>query len=270
MSVYHKDRAEWLYQAAASMLTQTFLPSQFVLVEDGPLNTELEETVAKIARSCSGRIRFDVVKIPVNGGLGPALNEGLSHCICDLVARMDADDLSLPDRCALQAVYMSEHPGCGAVSGTLLEFEGDVPADISACIRKNVPLTPEDVRKYAPDRNPMNHPCVMFRKSAVEKAGGYQRVPYFEDYDLWLRMIFDYRMELANLSEPLLLMRTDGMYERRGGIRYAGYIREFRKSMYKRGYIGFGKYLITTLLRMVVSIVPASIRKSFYRKALRK
>lgn len=270
MSVYHKDRPDWLYQAARSMLGQSYRPAQFVLVEDGPLTDELERTVASISEECGEDICFNLVKIPQNGGLGPALQEGLKHCSCDLVARMDADDVSLPDRCFLQVSYMSEHKECAALSGTLLEFEGEVPDDFDTCVKKAVPLTGEEIGAYAPERNPMNHPCVMFRKSMVERAGGYQSVPYFEDYDLWLRMIFDQGMNLANLPNPLLLMRTDGMYERRGGKKYAGCILSFRRKMFQKGYIRLGKHLFVTGSRVAVSLLPGSVRKNIYRKALRK
>ena len=269
MSVYYKDKPEWLKQAAQSMLRQSFKPSQFVLVQDGPLPEELEQAVEETAGSCGKDIRFDIVRLPVNGGLGPALNEGLKHCIYDLVARMDADDVSLPDRCMLQAVYMTEHPLCAALSGILLEFEGEIPGNHEACIKKRVPLTAREIRKYAVVRNPVNHPCVMFRKSCVEKAGGYRSVPYFEDYDLWLRMIFDCGMELSNLPEPLLFMRTDGMYERRGGIKYAGYILSFRRKMREKGYVSFRKNLFVTCSRVAVSLLPGSVRRAVYRKMLR-
>lgn len=269
MSVYRKDKPEWLKQAAESMLRQSFMPSQLVLVEDGPVSAELEGTVQSIADECEGSIRFDIVKLSENGGLGPALNEGLKHCIYDLVARMDADDVSLPDRCMLQVSYMSEHTSCAALSGTILEFEGEVPEDYEKCVKKCVPLSSGDIRNYAPSRNPMNHPCVMFRKSLVEKAGGYRSVPYFEDYDLWLRMIFDCGMELANLPEQLLLMRTDGMYERRGGAKYTRHMLSFRKSMSKKGYIGCVKNTAITALRAAVSLLPGSLRKFIYRKILR-
>lgn len=269
MSVYKNDRPEWFRQAAESMLRQSFKPSQFVLVEDGPVPEKLEQTIKDTAASCDKDIRFDIIRLSENGGLGPALNEGLKHCQYDLVARMDADDVSLPDRCMLQTSYMTNHPQCAALSGTLLEFEGEIPGDYGACIKKSVPSAVEEIRKYAAVRNPVNHPCVMFRKSCVDKAGGYCSVPYFEDYDLWLRMLFDCGMEFSNLTDPLLLMRTDGMYERRGGIKYTGHMISFRRKMQKKGYIGLWKNLYITCSRVAVSLVPGSIRRLIYRKMLR-
>lgn len=267
MSTYAKDRPEWLRKAAESMLSQSLRPFQFVLVEDGPLTEGLYAVIEDLSKN--SEVLFDIVQIPVNGGLGPALNEGLRHCRYELVARMDADDISLPDRCEKQVKYFAEHPSCDALSGTLIEFEGRVSDNFSECTRKSVPLSPEEVRKYAPMRNPMNHPCVMFRKSSVEKAGGYRHVPLFEDYDLWLRMIFDCGMELANLSDELLLMRTDGMYERRGGVKYAKHVASFRRIMYRKGYIGLGNFIFSTEARIFMSLIPGSVRKKIYHRTLR-
>jgi len=276
MSVYHKDRPEYLLAAARSVLGQTLLPAQFVLVKDGPLGAELDTIVEEISRLCEeAGCDFTPVPIEKNGGLGPALNRGLGFCREDLVARMDADDLSFPDRCEKQVRYMEAHPETALLSGTIVEFEGPapafdrIPAELS---RKRVPLTDAEIRKSAASRNPMNHPCVMFRRMAVVAAGGYLSVPLFEDYDLWLRILFgpgSSHTQAANLDDELLLMRTDGMFERRGGLRYAGCICRFRKKMYREGYLKLPSFLFSTAARVGVSLLPAGLRKSVYRRFLR-
>jgi len=276
MSVYHKDRPEYLLAAARSVLGQTLLPAQFVLVKDGPLGDPLEKTVAEIGILChEAGCEFTPVTIEKNGGLGPALNLGLGFCREDLVARMDADDLSLPDRCEKQVRFMEEHPDTVLLSGVLVEFEGPAPSFDSIpgeLTRKRVPLTDEEIRQTASSRNPMNHPCVMFRRMAVVAAGGYRRVPLFEDYDLWLRLLFGTgsgHAKAANLPDELLLMRTDGMYERRGGLSYAKNIRSFRRQMYRDGYLNYPSYLYSTAARTAVSLLPGSLRKQIYNRFLR-
>lgn len=267
MSVYAKDEPAWLQQAVQSMCAQSYLPSQFVLVEDGKLTEGLYAVIEDLSKN--SEVPFDIVQIPVNGGLGPALNEGLKYCRNDLVARMDADDISLPDRSFVQVAYMMEHPECGVLSGTILEFEGKVPDDVRHCVKKEVPLTDCEIRKYAVSRNPMNHPCVMFRKSAVLVVGGYNKVPLFEDYDLWLRMLSEKNCRMANLKEPLLLMRTDDMYERRGGIPYVKHMIRFRCAMYQKGYVGLWKHVCITAARAVVGLLPGGMRKKIYQRKLR-
>lgn len=276
MSVYHKDRPEYLLAAARSVLGQTFLPAQFVLVKDGPLGGALEKTVEDIRDLCQeAGCEFTPVAIEKNGGLGPALNLGLGFCREELVARMDADDLSLPDRCEKQVRFMEEHPDTVLLSGVIVEFESPAPSFDSIpkeLTRKRVPLTDEEIRRTAPSRNPMNHPCVMFRRMAVAAAGGYRSVPLFEDYDLWLRILFasaDRNAKAANLPDELLLMRTDGMYERRGGLAYVKNICSFRRQMFRDGYLSYPSYLFSTSARSAVGLLPGSLRKRIYNRFLR-
>jgi len=283
MSVYHKDRREQFLKAAASVVTQSCKAAQFVLVQDGPLTPELDDAVGCVQEMCvKAGIVFCTVPLAKNGGLGPALNEGLKYCSEDLVARMDADDISLPDRMKLQLSFMEKHPETALLSGTIVEFEGEDP-DVShipaGLHRKAVPLTDEAIRKTAAKRNPFNHPCILYRKRAVLEAGGYRSVPLFEDYDLWLRVLFGTEKpdgtgktagcKAANLPDELLLMRVDGMYGRRGGLSYSGNIVKFRKQMRKAGYVGLPQNLVITSGRVAVSLLPGGLRKKFYNKFLR-
>ena len=134
---------------------------------------------------------------------------------------------------------------------------------------KTVPETQKEIAAYIKQRNPINHPCVMFRKSRVESAGGYQPCPYFEDYDLWVRMYKDHAV-FANLPDTLLYMRINGMHQRRGGILYAKCVIDFRMKMYRDRVITFGEFLPMTVVRVLVSLMPNSLRRFLYEKKLRK
>jgi len=276
MSVYGKDRPDLVLEAAASMLEQSIRPAQFVLVSDGPLPQDVRDALRQVKVLCEkGSVEFTPVELPENRGLGPALNQGLAACRHELVARMDADDVSLPDRCEKQLSYLSRHPEVTVLSGCVLEFENRLPekTQYSGLVRKTVPLSHEEILAIAPMRNPVNHPCVMYRKSAVLSFSGYRSMPLFEDYDLWLRMLFSASKnagQFAALSDPLLLMRTDGMYERRGGLSYAKKLYRFRLQMYQNGYISLPKHLMTTSARLFVSLIPPETRRRIYRKFLRK
>ena len=96
MSVYAKDNPDYLKLAIDSMLNQTIKSNDFVIVEDGPLTTELDAVINEYS---SKNKEINVVKIEHNSGLGKALDFGLNYCKNELVARMDADDISLPTRC---------------------------------------------------------------------------------------------------------------------------------------------------------------------------
>ena len=270
MSVYQKENPEYLRAAVESVLGQTVPPEEVVLVCDGPLTEALDGVIAEYARQ---EIAFRVVRLPENGGLGKALNEGLKYCSCEWIARMDTDDLSAPDRCEKQLKFLEEHPEVDAVSGTIAEFQGEAldgkSAEKEVLSYKTVPKTQDEISAYIKQRNPINHPCVMFRKSRVESAGGYQPCPYFEDYDLWVRMYKNHAV-FANLPDTLLYMRINGMHQRRGGIRYAKCVIDFRVKMYRNRVITFGEFLPMTVVRVLVSLMPNSLRRFLYEKKLRK
>lgn len=270
MSVYQKENPEYLRAAVESVLGQTVPPEEVVLVCDGPLTEALDRVIAEYERH---EIAFRVVRLPENGGLGKALNEGLKYCSCEWIARMDTDDLSTPDRCEKQLKFLEQHPEVDAMSGTIAEFQGEAldgkSAEKEVLSYKTVPKTQDEISAYIKQRNPINHPCVMFRKSRVESAGGYQLCPYFEDYDLWVRMYKEHAV-FANLPDTLLYMRINGMHQRRGGLRYAKCVIDFRVKMYRNRVITFGEFLPMTAVRVLVSLMPNSLRRFLYEKKLRK
>ena len=264
MSVYERENPVFFRDSIESMRKQSLPFSDFVLVCDGPLGKELEEIV-QWAESCLGE-RFQCIRLPENRGLGKALAEGITHCRHDIVARMDSDDLSRPERCRLQIEAM-EKGGYDIVGCALEEFR-ETPGDTG-----HVRLSPEhqeEIRVYAGKRNPFNHPCVMYRKSAVLKAGNYVDFPGFEDYCLWIRML-QKGAKAYNLQKALLDMRSgEGMYDRRGGASYIRSVLRFQKYLKKEGVIGTGTFLKNCTVRTIVGIIPGSLRKEFYRIFLRK
>lgn len=202
MSVYAKENAAYFSDAVESMLHQSCPPDQFVLVCDGPLTPGLDEAIQRFTASRDGGL-FRVLRLPENVGLGRALQAGLPLCDHDLVARMDSDDLALPLRMEHQLALMAADPELAAVGGQIAEFTG-APDNIQGY--RIVPTSPEEVRRGAAGRNPMNHMTVLFRREAVLAAGGYQDLKGFEDYFLWGRMLAA-GFRLANLPEVCVLER---------------------------------------------------------------
>ena len=200
MSVYKKERPEYLHAALKSMTGQSWRPSEIVLVCDGPLTTELEAVLEDI--EFQGLLK--TVRLEQNAGLGAALAKGLPECSCEWVARMDSDDIAASNRCEKQLRYLETYPETDVLSGTIAEFQGEAQTEREAkqsiVSRKCVPRTQTEVASYIKMRNPVNHPCVMFRKSKALTAGGYQPCPLFEDYDLWVRM-FQAGCRFANLPD---------------------------------------------------------------------
>ncbi len=262
MSVYLKEHALFLRESIESMLSQTIMPKDFVLVCDGPLTEELDEVVSYYEKQYPEM--FQIVRLPQNVGLGRALNEGMKHCRCELVARMDSDDISLPDRCEKQlAVFRGKD--VDVASGSLVEFSG---SEENVGKERKVPLQHDEIRRFARRRNPFNHPCVMYKKSSVLSVGGYMHFEGFEDYYLWVRML-QAGMHGCNLADVLLKMRVDDMHQRRGGRRYAGNMLRFRSYLLKTRFCNIIDFFVASAGHFAVSMMPRTLRKLFYEKVLR-
>ncbi|MGN0621872.1 MAG: glycosyltransferase [Porcipelethomonas sp.] len=262
MSVYKKESPENLRSSIESMMKQTVPPSDFVLVCDGVLSGAHYDVISELS------VMYPVMNIlqrEVPGGLGKALNYGLGYCKNDIVARMDSDDIALPDRMERQLKAFIDK-GADIVSGTVEEFV-DTPGDTG--IFRRLPETDEEIVEFSKKRNPFNHPCTSFRKQRVYMAGGYVDTKWFEDYYLWLRMLGNGCIGY-NIPETVLYMRTgNGMYKRRGGFRYISAAVKFRKKMYVEGYCSLFQYIYACAAHIASSIIPSGLRKLAYSKFLR-
>lgn len=264
ISVYNKEKPNYLRQSLESIFSQTMPPDEIVLVEDGPLTDDLNIVIDSYAESHK---ELHIVKLPHNLGLGPALNEGIKHCNNDIIARMDSDDISKSDRLEKEYTYLEQHPEICIVGSWADEFIDNFKQ--SESIRK-VPQSHEQIVAFSKRRNPMNHPTVMFRKKAVENAGSYHDCPLFEDYDLWVRMIKQ-GSRFYNLQEPLLYFRlTKDFYNRRGGWKYTALEIKFQKHLHAIGHIGYSTMIGNILIRTILRILPNNWRKKSYYFFLRR
>lgn len=261
MSVYIKEQPDYLRQAMESMREQTIPTNDFVLVCDGPLTDGLEAVIGE-EQDKFGPV-LHVCRLEENGGLGNALNKGLKLCKNELVARMDSDDISRPDRCEKQLELFRQYPDISLSSGAVSEFTDDPEHPTG---KRKVPVTDEEIRDFSRKRNPMNHPCVMFKKRAVENAGGYQETYHlFEDYYLWVRMLMC-GAKARNVKDVLLDMRSPtDMYQRRGGKRYADDMLRFHRWMRENDWISEKDYLFGAVPHAVVCMLPNGIRKLVYK-----
>ena len=265
MSVYHKEKPEYLRQAIESIQVQTVPTNDFVLVCDGPLNPELDAVI--VAKQQEMGTVLNVVRLAKNAGLGNALNEGIKHCKNELVARMDSDDIAYPDRCEKQIKVFNTYPEVSICSGIVKEFTTD-PEVVDT--RRVPPETNAEIVEFAKKRNPFNHPCVMYKKSAVEAVGSYQDFYLLEDYYLWLRMLMA-GYQGYNIQEPLLHMRAGSdMYKRRAGWKYAKTQVRLFKFMKNEGFIGERQYIKSCVIRSGSSVAPNWLRKFMFEKVLRK
>lgn len=265
MSVYYKERPEYLRQAMKSIFDQTVLTDDFVLICDGPLTEELDKVIDEYKHIHEDIL--NVYRIENNVGLGNALNLGISKCKNELVARMDSDDISRKERCEKQLKIFEKDDSIDIVSGTIEEFVGDIKN-----VRKSrvIPENNNDILRFAKLRNPFNHPCIMYKKNKVISAGSYKDFYLLEDYYLWLRML-NSGCKGYNIQEPLLWMRAgDDMYKRRSGLRYVKSQKKLLTYMKKIDYINQFEFIKGVIIRTCSSLSPNFLRKYMYNKYLRK
>lgn len=260
MSLYKKENPEYLRLAIDSMLNQTVAPDEIVLVEDGPLTDELYAVLDEYPM-------LHRIKNETNLGLGLALNVGLKECRNELVARMDTDDCSKPDRCEKQLQRFLEKPYLAIVGSHIDEFIGDTSNVIS---KRIVPTTSEEIYKFAKKRSAFNHPTVMYSKTAVLENNGYANLKRNQDVDLFGRMQFKgYKAE--NIDEALLWFRSsDELAKRRKSWQNTwSYIATIRK-FWKMGYSSFTDYAIVGIAQTGMYLMPIKLQNYIYKNFLRK
>lgn len=265
LPTYAGDEPAYLDTAIASCFTQTRIPDELLVVEDGPLTDELSGTLTEWKKRYPERLRR--LRIPENQGLGNALKAGVQECAYPLVARHDSDDINVETRFERQVTYFSEHPDVDIVGGYIGEFSKD-PATVDTV--REVPATHDGIEAMARFRSPMNHGTVMFRKDAVLAAGNYRAVTRIEDYDLWVRMLCS-GATFANIPEILVKVRAGaGLAERRGGTEYAR--AEVRRQMefYRRGFIGLPVFAFNVVSRVGLRFLPNRLRHFVYRTVARE
>lgn len=265
MSVYYKEKAEYLKLALASIINQTVKPNEIVLVQDGKLTNELQTVITEYLQKYPDI--FKTYALQQNQGLGKALNFGMQKCSNEFIARMDTDDIAEPNRFELQIKEFEQDKELRLCGGPIAEF-ADNTKEITGY--RNVPQNYDEILNFAKKRNPFNHMTVMFKKQAVQSVGGYMDMPYFEDYWLWARML-KAGYKAKNIDQVLVKVRAgQDMIARRGGLNYAKCIIMFEKALHKIGIINFAEMIGYIALRNIVSVIPGSLRLMVYRWKLRK
>lgn len=260
MSVYGGDRADYFEAAFRSVVhDQTRRPDDVVLVQDGPVSSRLAAAIARMVETAP--VPTQLITFEANQGLGPALDAGMRVCRHDIVARMDADDISLPERFAMQVPVVES--GADLVGSALLEFESD---PTSPTVRRTPPIEPDEIIRYARFHQPFNHPTIVYRRAAVQAVGGYSSLPLMEDYLLFARMIHQ-GASVANVAEPLVLYRVgSGAYDRRGGVTLLKSEWQLQRRLHAAGFTTHLQFARNIIVRGGYRLVPVSIRRAAYRR----
>ncbi len=259
ISSFAKDKPEELQIALQSIWDdQTVKPTEIVIVKDGPLTAELDAVISDFAT----RAPVKIVPLPENVGLGKALAVGVENCSCEYIARMDSDDISVPDRFKKQCDFIQNNPATDFLGSAINEFVDDPAKPYSS---KYVPAANEDIRRYARSRSPFNHMTVMYRRSFVLRVGNYQPFDKYEDYWLWIRAIHAGAV-CANIPEPLVMARAgENMINRRRG--YKLFLREINliKKMRQIGFIPRIMVPYLFVCRALPRILPLFVLKRIYK-----
>ncbi|MCB0743269.1 MAG: glycosyltransferase [Ignavibacteriae bacterium] len=258
MSTYHKDCPQFLAQSLESMLAQTLQATEIVLVEDGPLNPELYQIIEQYEK----KLPIKKLRLPQNVGLGVALRMGIQKCKYPYIARMDSDDVSLPNRFEKQINHLKNNPQIDVLGGWIDEFSDDI--ENCYAIRK-VPTVHQDILKYSLWRCPINHVTAMMKKKSVTDAGNYTDFLGMEDYPLWLTMLNKGAI-FENIPEILVHVRAGtSQINRRSGLRYFKIEIRLLKFMKSNNIISYARFLLMFFLRAVPRLLPIGFQNLIYK-----
>ena len=263
MCVYGGDNAEHFRLAVDSLLSQTICPDEIVLVVDGPVPEVLDELILRYEKMPV----FKVIRMKENQGHGVARRTGLDNCSYEIVALMDADDVSVPTRFEKQLSVLLNDSTLSIVGGNIAEFIDDLEHIVAY---RNVPCTDGEIKDYLKTRCPMNQVTVMFRKKDIDSVGGYIDWYCEEDYYLWLRM-YQAGMRFANVPDVLVNVRVGKeMYQRRGGWQYFKSEAKLQYYMLKNRIIGVPTYIANVGKRLIVQVLlPNRLRGWVFQKFAR-
>ncbi len=265
MSVYEKEKPQNLSESLESILSQTVPPDELILVCDGKLTDELN-VIIKAFESEYQKI-FRSVRLLENVGTGMAANEGIKACQNELIAKMDSDDICVPDRFQRQLMMFLKNPKLDMVGGYIEEFDDATKEPIAI---KKTPISYEEILKYARRRSPFNNQTLIYRKSFAQKVGGYTDIKRCEDYEFITKMLMAGAVG-ENMPEVLVKYRvTKDNYKRRKNWANTKSFIKVRRGLYKAGFSSFIDFMIPTVAQLVMFIMPERFTSWAYRKFLRR
>lgn len=264
MCVYKNDNPDYFDEALRSIINQTIKPDEIILVVDGPVPNSINDVISNYEK----KHNLTVIRLLQNVGHGNARRIGMENCSHELIALMDADDISVSNRFEKQLRCFEQNPNISIVGGNIKEFLGSVENIVG--IRK-VPQANKDIIQFMKKRCPFNQMTVMFRSSEINKAGGYKDWYHNEDYYLWIRMYMS-GATFINLNDSLVLVRASKeMYARRGGWKYFASEAKLQKYMLNYKVIDKVTFLKNVMIRFIVQVLmPNSIRGFVFRKFARE
>ena len=264
MSVYINDHPAHFRESLMSVINQTVKPSEIIIVLDGPVKSLINDIIKNCHKIYSNLV---VVKLAKNMGHAISRQRGIESSSNELIALMDSDDISVPDRFEKQLTYFNNYPELDVLGGQISEF---IKTQKNSVGLRNVPLLNDEIKKYLKKRCPFNQMTIMMKKSSVKKVGGYIHWYCNEDYYLWIRMLLD-GSNFRNLPEILVHVRVGNeMYNRRGGIKYFLSESRLQNLMYQNKIISFPLLIHNLFIRLIIQVLtPNKLRGWFFQNFFR-
>lgn len=261
MVISESDNVNYLFDALKSISTdQELQPNEYIIVRNGSLKKKQLEIIEHWLFENNLNENVTLIDLPQMKTLSDSLNIGLANSSYELIARMDPDDISLPQR-FLKQINAFKLDKSLSVCGTL----GNEFSNFKECFVKQLPINEKDIKEFSRWRNPLIHPSVMFKKTDVIKVGSYPNTKKSQDYLLWTRMIKN-GFKVININEVLINVRTDTDLIQRRGFNYFLSEIEVLNKMYRDGSIPFSYFLANLLLRFFLRIMPKSLKLFFYNR----
>ena len=260
ISVYKNDNPEHFKEAVESItLYQTLRPDQVVIVRDGPVTTELDV----ILEHFKSVPNIDILPLETNVGLSKALNSGLAICKHDYIARMDSDDISVPDRFEKQIDFMNTNSGISMLGGWYEQYDIHLNSVMND---RRVPENHEDIVRFAQYRTPFNHVTAFFNKQHIINIKGYPENISGRTEDWWLSLrLIKAGYKLHNLPEYLVKVRGgEEFLKRRGGLEYISWEIRNLYEMWNQDLITTGSLLKNLFIRTLVRLVNPRTRQFLY------
>lgn len=261
MSVYKNDNPIFFDRALQSITeNQKVMPTEIVIIVDGSVDEKINAVIEKYSEKYGN---LNVIRLDKNAGLGNALKLAIENAKYELIARMDSDDVSAPNRFEQQLEIMTKNSAVDIVGGDISEFIG---YENNIVAKRKVPILDKEIKEYLKTRCPFNHMTVMYKRSAVLKSGNYIDLFYNEDYWLWIRMV-ENNCIMANTGTILVNARVgEDMYKRRGGKQYFNSEMFLQKYMLKNGIINLPTFVLNSSKRFVVQmLLPNAIREWVFK-----
>tara|TARA_B100000945_G_scaffold85596_1_gene66444 strand:- start:1268 stop:2083 length:816 start_codon:yes stop_codon:yes gene_type:complete len=252
---YKKTNAEYFDIAIKSIINQTVSADKIHLIQDGDIDGVLIKIITKYQKKYPN---IKLIKLPKKG-LPYALNQSIKQSYTEYYARMDADDISLKNRFESQMSYFQKNINLEILGSWVYEFEQDYQKE--PLFINKTPIKKNTIESYVHYRNPLVHPSVMFKMSVFDKIGYYNEEMYTDqDLELWGRAL-KHGINISNIQEPLLFLRTEGRLIRRSKF---SAIKRQVKIRYSYNTCSF-KLNLLKLASIILRILPNSISNWCYQ-----